>query len=263
MENPVIIYVISDAIGETAQHIIRAVTAQFSLNKPADIRRHAFIRDESALLETLEEAKAADGIVVQTLVQAKLAEYATNFCVQNNIPNVDLLHTLTAAVEAKTGLKSKQDPGNMRRLDSNYFDRIAAIEFAVKYDDCKDPRGLLDADIVLVGVSRTSKTPLSSFLANQNWKVANVPLVPEIPIPAERIIGLTTTPEKLAQIRKVRLKSIGLDEASSYSSEKRILEELEYGYDTFKKLGCQVIHVEDKAIEETAALITEIITSYH
>lgn len=117
MENPVIIYVISDAIGETAQHIIRAVTAQFSLNKPADIRRHAFIRDESALLETLEEAKAADGIVVQTLVQAKLAEYATNFCVQNNIPNVDLLHTLTAAVEAKTGLKSKQDPGNMRRLD--------------------------------------------------------------------------------------------------------------------------------------------------
>ncbi|EDN6587921.1 pyruvate, phosphate dikinase/phosphoenolpyruvate synthase regulator [Listeria monocytogenes] len=270
MENPVIIYVISDAIGETAQHIIRAVTAQFSLNKPADIRRHAFIRDESALLETLEEAKAADGIVVQTLVQAKLAEYATNFCVQNNIPNVDLLHTLTAAVEAKTGLKSKQDPGNMRRLDSNYFDRIAAIEFAVKYDDCKDPRGLLDADIVLVGVSRTSKTPLSSFLANQNWKVANVPLVPEIPIPAElfqipaeRIIGLTTTPEKLAQIRKVRLKSIGLDEASSYSSEKRILEELEYGYDTFKKLGCQVIPVEDKAIEETAALITEIITSYH
>lgn len=179
MENPVIIYVISDAIGETAQHIIRAVTAQFSLNKPADIRRHAFIRDESALLETLEEAKAADGIVVQTLVQAKLAEYATNFCVQNNIPNVDLLHTLTAAVEAKTGLKSKQDPGNMRRLDSNYFDRIAAIEFAVKYDDCKDPRGLLDADIVLVGVSRTSKTPLSSFLANQNWKVANVPLVPK------------------------------------------------------------------------------------
>ncbi|MBC1640144.1 kinase/pyrophosphorylase [Listeria welshimeri] len=270
MEKSVIIYVISDAIGETAQHIIRAVTAQFSLNKPADIRRHAFIRDEKALLETLEEAKAADGIVVQTLVQSPLAEYATDFCAQNNIPNIDLLHTLTAAVEAKTGLKSKQDPGNMRRLDSNYFDRIAAIEFAVKYDDCKDPRGLIDADIVLVGVSRTSKTPLSSFLANQNWKVANVPLVPEIPIPdelfqipSERIIGLTTTPEKLAQIRKVRLKSIGLDESSSYSSEKRILEELEYGYDTFKKLGCQVIYVEDKAIEETAALITEIITSYH
>lgn len=157
----------------------------------------------------------------------------------------------------------------MRRLDSNYFDRIAAIEFAVKYDDCKDPRGLLDADIVLVGVSRTSKTPLSSFLANQNWKVANVPLVPKcrfqqnFPNPSGTYYRSYNHPEKLAQIRKVRLKSIGLDEASSYSSEKRILEELEYGYDTFKKLGCQVIHVEDKAIEETAALITEIITSYH
>ncbi|EFS02774.1 putative phosphotransferase, partial [Listeria seeligeri FSL S4-171] len=119
MENPVIIYVISDAIGETAQHIIRAVTAQFSLQKPADIRRHAFIRDEKALLETLEEAKEADGIVVQTLVQAKLAEYATDFCSNNHIPNIDLLHTLTTAIETKTGLKSKQDPGNMRRLDSN------------------------------------------------------------------------------------------------------------------------------------------------
>lgn len=174
------------------------------------------------------------------------------------------MSNLTEAIEQKTGQQSKEDPGNMRRLDQHYFDRIAAIEFAVKYDDCKDPRGLLEADIVLIGISRTSKTPLSSYLANQNYKVANVPLVPEIPIPAEltqiprnRIIGLTNSPEKLSAIRKVRLKSIGLDESSSYSSENRILEELDYGYRIFKQLGCRVIQVEDKAIEETAALIIE------
>ncbi|WP_167628263.1 pyruvate, water dikinase regulatory protein [Listeria valentina] len=266
MKQPVVIYVISDAIGETAQHTIRAVTAQFDFNEQPDIRRHAFIRDEAALLETLEEAKIADGIVVQTLVNSKLAHYAKSYCEQEKIANIDLLTHLTEAIEMKTGLHSKEDPGNMRRLDNAYFDRIAAIEFAVKYDDCKDPRGLLEADIVLVGVSRTSKTPLSSYLANQNLKVANVPLVPEIPLPEElfkipsnRIIGLTTTPEKLERIRRVRLRSMGLDEMSNYSSDRRILEELEYGYETFKKLKCRVIHVEDKAIEETAALVQEMI----
>ncbi|EUJ32992.1 PEP synthetase regulatory protein [Listeria floridensis FSL S10-1187] len=266
MKQPVVIYVISDAIGETAQHTIRAVTAQFEFEEQPDIRRHAFIRDEEILLETLEEAKAAGGIVVQTLVSSKLAIFAKNYCEKEKVPNIDLTTDLTLAIESRTGLRSKEDPGNMRRLDSAYFDRIAAIEFAVKYDDCKDPRGLLEADIVLVGVSRTSKTPLSSYLANQNFKVANVPLVPEIPlpeelfkIPAKRIIGLTTTPEKLGRIRKVRLRSMGLDEMSNYSSDRRILEELEYGYETFKTLGCRVIHVEDKAIEETAVLVQEMI----
>ncbi|WP_099222204.1 pyruvate, water dikinase regulatory protein [Listeria costaricensis] len=266
MPNKLIVYIISDAIGETAQHIIRAATAQFALDYVPDIRRHPFIRDEETLLETLKEARREGGIVVQTLVTSHLAEKSSRFCRDNGLQNVDLLRDLTAAIEEQTGLSSLEDPGNMRRLDRAYFDRIRAIEFAVKYDDCKDPRGLLEADIVLIGVSRTSKTPLSSYLANQNLKVANVPLVPEIPLPKEllqidhrRIIGLTTTPEKLERIRKTRLKSIGLDEMSNYSSEKRILEELTYGYETFKTLGCRVIHVEDKAIEETAALVTEMI----
>ncbi|AQY50841.1 pyruvate, water dikinase regulatory protein [Paenilisteria weihenstephanensis] len=264
MNSTVIIYVISDAIGETAQHLIRASTAQFTLAGGADIRRHPFVRDKESLLEILEEAKKANAIIVQTLVQKKLASISNDYCLQNGLPCIDLVSNLTEAIEQKTGQQSKEDPGNMRRLDQHYFDRIAAIEFAVKYDDCKDPRGLLEADIVLIGISRTSKTPLSSYLANQNYKVANVPLVPEIPIPAEltqiprnRIIGLTNSPEKLSAIRKVRLKSIGLDESSSYSSENRILEELDYGYRIFKQLGCRVIQVEDKAIEETAALIIE------
>lgn len=268
MGQSLIIYVVSDAIGETAQHTIRAVTAQFDFEETPEIRRHAFIRDEKTLFETLAEAKTADGIVVQTLVNSSLALSSRNFCKKEGLPNVDLLANLTHEIELKTGKLSKEDPGNMRRLDQAYFDRIAAIEFSVKYDDCKDPRGILEADIVLVGVSRTSKTPLSSYLANANFKVANVPLVPEIPlpeelfqIPASRIIGLTNSPEKLERIRKVRLKSMGLDELSNYSSENRIAEELEYGYETFKKLNCRVIHVEDKAIEEAAALIQEIVTN--
>ncbi|WP_163654027.1 pyruvate, water dikinase regulatory protein [Listeria sp. PSOL-1] len=268
-KSPILIYIISDAIGETAQHIIRAVTAQFDLKETPEIRRHPFIRDKEILLEVLHEAKREEGIIVQTLVNSELAQISSEFCENEKLFNIDLLHDLTFAISKKSGKLSKEDPGNMRRLDRAYFDRIKAIEFAVKYDDCKDPRGILSANIVLIGISRTGKTPLSSYLANQNWKVANVPLVPEVKIPdelfkipTERIIGLTTTPEKLEQIRKVRLKSIGLDETSHYSSEKRILEELEYGYTIFQKLGCRVIQVEDKAIEETAALISEISKCY-
>lgn len=127
------------------------------------------------------------------------------------------------------------------------------------YDDGKDPRGFLEADLVLVGVSRTSKTPLSMYLANKNIKVANLPLVNEIEppkeifeIPKKRIIGLTNSPEKLNAIREVRLKSLGLRENSNYASISRILDELEYADKIMKRLGCPIIDVSNKAIEETA-----------
>ena len=147
-----------------------------------------------------------------------------------------------------------------------YFSRVDAIEFAVKCDDGQDPRGLFQADVVLVGISRTSKTPLSMYLANRNIKVANIPLVMEVPppkelfeIPAKKIIGLTNSPEKLNEIREERLKYLGLSTSSNYASMERIFDELDYSEQIMKKIGCPVINVANKAIEETSAFILSLL----
>ena len=154
------------------------------------------------------------------------------------------------------------NPGALRKLDEHYFRRIDAIEFAVRYDDGKDPRGVARADITIIGVSRTSKTPLSMYLANKHYKVCNIPLVPESPVPKElfeiepkRVIGLTNSPDKLNKIRKERLKSMGLPTESTYSDLGRILDELDYAEKVMKKIGCPIINVSDRAIEETAEVI--------
>jgi hypothetical protein len=147
-------------------------------------------------------------------------------------------------------------------LDDEYFNRISAIEFAVKYDDGKDPKGFLDADLVLLGVSRTSKTPLSMFLANKTIKVANLPIMPEASVPDEiwqvdpkKIVGLTNDAEVLNNFRKERMIAYGLSPETIYSDMDRIRAELEYAYELYNKLGCIVINVSKRSIEETAAII--------
>ncbi|MCK9905793.1 kinase/pyrophosphorylase, partial [Frankia sp. Cpl3] len=176
-----------------------------------------------------------------------------------NIPIIDvigpLLHTLQDVLHSSPTGK----PGLVRRLDEEYFRKVDAIEFAVKYDDGRDPRGLLRADVVLIGVSRTSKTPLSMYLANKRLKVANVPLVPEVDppeelyqVPIERCIGLTINPEQLNGIRTERLKALGLTAQANYATLDRINEELKYSKKIMERLGCPVIDVSNKAVEETA-----------
>lgn len=157
-----------------------------------------------------------------------------------------------------------QKIGAQHSLNQKYFDRISAMEFAVMYDDGKDPKGFLEADVVLLGVSRTSKTPLSLFLANKNLKVANLPLVPETHIPKEiyeidpkKIIGLTNDPSVLNEIRRQRMIAYGLNPDTTYSSMDSINKELESAQALYKKLGCYVINVAHRSIEETAALILE------
>jgi hypothetical protein len=149
-------------------------------------------------------------------------------------------------------------------MGQNYFDRISAMEFAVMYDDGKDPKGFLEADVVLLGVSRTSKTPLSLFLANKNLKVANLPLVPQTHIPDEiykvdpkKIIGLTNDPSVLNEIRRQRMIAYGLNPDTTYSNMDSINAELDAANKLYKKLGCYVINVAHRSIEETAALIME------
>ena len=183
-----------------------------------------------------------------------------------NIPTVDIMGPVMAIFKSTFKKTPRHEAGLVRKLDESYFRRVDAIEFAVKYDDGKDPRGILKADVVLIGVSRTSKTPLSMFLANKRLKVANLPLVPEVEppeelfkIPRKRIIGLTINPEKLNEIRKERLKTMGLKAKANYASMERILEELEFAEGFMKRLSCPRIDVSNRAVEETAQVILKMI----
>jgi regulator of PEP synthase PpsR (kinase-PPPase family) len=160
--------------------------------------------------------------------------------------------------------KPLYEPGLVRKLDESYFKKVEAIEFAVKYDDGRDPRGITRADIVLIGVSRTSKTPLSQYLAHHRYKVANVPIVPEVDppeelfeVPASKCFGLKIDPDILNHIRKERLITLGLNDQASYATLKRIRYELEYFNNIAGRLGCKVIDVSNKAVEETANIIMD------
>lgn len=151
-------------------------------------------------------------------------------------------------------------------LDEEYFRRVEAVEFAVTYDDGRDTKGILQADIVLIGVSRTSKTPLSMYLAHKKYKVANVPLIPEMKPPEElftvkphKLFGLTIDPQYLHVIRRERLKYLGLGEEANYASEARICKELDYAAQIMSSLGCVIIDVSNKAVEETAAIIMDML----
>lgn len=265
MEN-LIIYVISDSVGETAQQVAKAAISQFMINDNYEIRRFPYVVDKKFLIEILNSGKNENAIIIYTLVDESLSTLTREYCLTEGLSNIDLMSPILTEIAKKTDKKPKREPGIIRKLDESYFKRVEAIEFAVKYDDGKDPRGVLKSDIVLVGISRTSKTPLSMYLANKNIKVANVPLVPEIPLPKElddinpnKIIGLTNTPEKLNKIRQERLKALGLSSNANYANIERILQELEYSDTIMKRLGCPVIDVSNKAIEETAGIILDLI----
>lgn len=261
----VIVYVVSDAAGDTGELVVRAAIAQFH-PIGAEIRRAPFVSDESALVRITELAKLSQAIVLYTLVLPQLREAMKRLAGENQIAAIDLLGPFIETLEHRTGRKSRQEPGLNHVLDADYFRKVEAVEFAVKYDDARDTSGVLKADIVLVGVSRTSKTPLSMYLAHQKYKVANVPLVPELKppdelfkLPKNKIIGLTINTAYLNVIRKERLKALGLPNTASYATTDRIEQELKYADDVMKKLDCVVIDVSHRAVEETASLIMEYI----
>ncbi len=261
--NKYVIYIVSDSIGETAEYVARATAAQF--DREYEIVKFPFVREKSQIVEVLEEAKAQKSIILYTTVIEEFKDILKTKCGEDNIPCIDVMSTAMHTFQNFLSLEPKHEPGIIRRLDEKYFKKVEAIEFAVKYDDGKDPRGIKKADVVLLGVSRTSKTPLSMYLANKNLKVANVPLVPEVPVPKElyqipkdRIIGLTTNPIKLNEIRQERLKALGLSDTATYANLDRILEELDYADKIMKKIDCPIIDVATKAVEETANIIIDI-----
>ncbi len=260
-----VVYVLSDSIGETAEFVVKAAASQFNSGH-IEIRRIPFVYESDTVMEVVEEASEFNSIIAYTLVLTELKEQLEKAAAEKDIPTVDILGPMMGAFTQVMENGPRMEPGLMRRLDEEYFHRIAAIEFAVKYDDGKDPRGLLRADVVLIGVSRTSKTPLSMYLAHKRLKVANLPLVPEVEppeelymVPLNKVVGLTINSQQLYDIRVERLKTLGLTTSANYANIKRILEELEYSEKFMKKLGCPIFDVSNKAVEEVANYIFQFI----
>ncbi|MET3290093.1 kinase/pyrophosphorylase [Brevibacillus fluminis] len=260
-----IIYVVSDSIGETAELVVRAVVSQFD-SRLIDIQKYPYIEDKTSIDEVIASAKESKAMIVFTLVIPELKAYIMECAAAAGIPIIDIMGPLLLTLQETLNVSPTGKPGLVRRLDEEYFRKVDAIEFAVKYDDGRDPRGLLRADVVLIGVSRTSKTPLSMYLANKRLKVANVPIVPEVDppeelfqVPKERCIGLIINPEHLNAIRTERLKALGLTAQANYANLDRINQELEYSRKIIERIGCPIIDVSQKAVEETANIILEII----
>jgi [pyruvate, water dikinase]-phosphate phosphotransferase / [pyruvate, water dikinase] kinase len=260
-----IVYVVSDSVGETAEFVVRAAASQFNGGR-VEIRRISYVDDIEPIKEVIQAAKEANAIIGYTLVLPEMRNALLLEAEAEGVTAVDILGPMIDAFTKVHKQEPRNLPGLVHQLDDEYFRRVEAIEFAVKYDDGKDPRGLLRADVVLIGVSRTSKTPLSMFLAHKRLKAANVPLVPEVEPPEElfevnprKVIGLTISPDELNLIRTERLKALGLRAQANYAALERILVELEYAEKIMKKIGCPVINVSNKAVEETASIILDII----
>ena len=262
-----VIYLISDSVGETAEIVVKAVSSQFSF--PVQIRKEPYLTDPARLQKILEEAAGRNSLVAYTLVQPELRQAIREKAKHYDIPIIDVMGPLLEGFSQIMPVQPRLEPGLMRRMDNDYFNRIIAVEFAVKYDDGKDPRGMLLADVVLVGVSRTSKTPLSMYLAHKRIKTANLPLIPEVKpaqeiyeVPKNKVIGLTIAPELLQKIRRERLSSLGLRNGSNYASMDRIHEELDYAQRIMRSLGCRVFDVSNKAVEEVAGKILKLLKEF-
>lgn len=264
-EEPVV-YVVSDSVGETAEVVVRAAASQYNSGS-VKIERIPYVDDSDAIDEVMERAKRTSScIIVYTIIVPQLRQYLDERARELGIITVDIMGPTMQALSSVFHQAPKLEPGLVHKLDEDYFRKIEAIEFAVKYDDGRDSRGLLRADVVLIGVSRVSKTPVSMYLAHRRFKVANVPLIPEVPLPEElfrldpsRLVGLTVRADKLHEIRTERLKAMGLSAGSNYAELERIREELSYAQRIFRELGCPVLDVSNSAVEETASRVMDIL----
>ncbi|NBI29925.1 pyruvate, water dikinase regulatory protein [Chengkuizengella marina] len=258
------IFICSDSIGETAETVVKATARQFDMTQ-IEIKRVGHIQYEDQIKVVMEDAYSENAVVAYTLVQPELREMMKQEAIRLGVRAVDIMGPMMQAFIDTFNNIPKQEPGLLHKMDENYFKKVEAIEFAVKFDDGRDVRGLLQAELVLVGISRTSKTPLSIFLAHKGIKVANLPLVPEVKppkelfeIPRSKVIGLTMQPEQILRIRKERLKALGMPSGANYATLDRIIEEHKIASDLMKRVGCPIIDVTERAIEETAAIIISL-----
>ncbi|TMJ95946.1 MAG: kinase/pyrophosphorylase [Actinobacteria bacterium] len=264
MKDVVELHVVSDSTGETAARLSEAVERQFP-DQRFELVRHPRITSVDDVQLSAARARGRRAVVLYTLVDPEFREAMRTLCKRYRLHYCDLLGHPIDAVARVSGLPARMEPGARPVLDSSYFKRMAAIEFAVRFDDGVAAHGLKNADIVLVGVSRSSKTPLSIYLGYLGYKTANVPIVSGIEPPAEifeldpaKIVGLTIDAETLAEIRSERARGMR-GSRRRYTDLEEIYEELEQAAAVHRRLGCAVIEVSNLAIEETARRIIRIV----
>lgn len=263
-EKQVALYVVSDSLGDTAHRVAEAAAVQFSNAPQIEIKRFPFIDSEELLLTVLEDCVKEGAVLLTTISSPDLAEFCHRFVARHAVLHFDYLNPLVDVIASETGLVPRYEQGLMQTLNRHYFSRIEAMEFAVKYDDGKDPAGFAKADLVILGISRTSKTPLSIYLANKGYKVANLPIMPEIRVPEDiyklpkgKLIGLVASPEYIRRIRSERVVMLGLSQTSNYNDLARIQAEILYFHELADLLKMPLIDIEGRSIEETAQVIEE------
>jgi regulator of PEP synthase PpsR (kinase-PPPase family) len=259
-----LIYLVSGSVGASGEQLVSTVLAQFP-DARIDLKVIPHIRQPEQLREIIEQAEATGGVIIHTLVNTELRQKLLEITEERTIPNVDLMGDLINHLSDMLNQEPVGKPGLYRLLHKDYFERVAAIDFALAHDDGKNPRGWEEAEILLVGPSRTGKTPISMYLAVLGWKVANYPIVPEIPINSRlfnidpsRVIGLTIDPTKLITHREVRQRRLGVSPQSSYTDPVKVFEEIKSANVLFKRGGFKVIEVTDKPIESCADEIIQV-----
>ena len=258
------LHLVSDATGETINNVARACLAQF---ENVEVVQHfwSLIRTRKQLDMVMENIRTSRGMVMYTFVHEDMRRTLVDFCRKNEIPAIPVLDPIMNAMASFLGVASSHDPGRQHVMDEDYFARIDAMSFALAQDDGNKVEHISDADVLLLGVSRTSKTPTCIYLANRGIRAANIPLVPELELPVDLepfmeqkkplIVGLTRDPESLVETRRSRLQFLHQDEETSYVDLEKVREEVVNARRLFARLGCSVIDVTRRSIEETAAEI--------
>ena len=265
MENTYQIFLISDSTGETLDRIFLALKAQFN-NFNYELNQFSFTRTDTQITTILNEAKNQDNpIILYTIVNSKLEKFLAEESYKINIPCFGVLGDLIINFSKILNQKATHKPSGQHVLDEEYYKRIEAIQFTMNHDDGKQTENIIESDIILVGVSRTSKTPTSIYLANRGFKISNIPLVNDMKIPEDVIksdslcvIGLFTEAERLYDIRRNRLNSLKEKEVTEYTDLEKIKTEVEQAKKIFKKNNWPIIDVTRKSVEETAASIIKI-----
>jgi regulator of PEP synthase PpsR (kinase-PPPase family) len=265
-KQPPPIYIVSGGTGASGEQIVHTLLVQFP-ERQVPVITVAHVRHTEQLEDVVAQAEADGGTIVHTLVDAHLRGVLTRYAEQRGVVTIDLMGSLLERLSNVLGQEPLGHPGLYRRLNQVYFERVAAIDFTMAHDDGQDPNGWPEAEIVLLGVSRVGKTPLSMYLAVLGWRVANVPIVPNLdPLPelfrldSRRVIGLTMEPGQLVFHRQQRRRRLGAPGLEAYTDPGAIYEELEAARGIFRRHGFTVIDVTDKPIEASANQVIELIT---
>lgn len=262
------LHLLSDSTGETLEMLAKAALAQF---EGAEVHRHFWpmVRSLQHLDRVMSEIAQYPGAVLFTLVNPEIRARLEERCRTLGLPAVSALDAVTVILENMLGQEARARPGRQHMMDEAYFDRVDAIHYTIAHDDGVAPEDWEEADIVLAGVSRTSKTPTSIYLANRGYKVANIPVVPESPPPPilytlrrPLIVGLTTAPDRLIQVRRNRLLTLNQAPETAYVDQERVAKEVQYARRMFADHGWPVIDVTRRSIEETAAAVIRLMSDH-